>query len=587
MSVFVTRPVRPGGIAVAYLYRHRLILCLAVLTAAGLALRLYGLDLRGITHPEIYVPGIDLPAGISEPPPRHLFLETLAFHFHLEPHPLGWYVAMLGWTDMFGTSEWWMRLPSVIFGAAAIPVMYRLGATAYDRSAGIAAAALLVAHGSHVFWSQAARMYVPGYFFAALSMYFLLRAAYSARREPGAEAGYVLAVFAGIETTDLFWPFLLLQVGWALMVLPATAGFAWRDAVALRFAGAHRLIQIQSLTLMISAPELLHSVYLARNQAAETPSFTFVRDYLTLGFAATRADNILAEGTLWLTVRLVALALCVVLMIAGLGARTSDRRAVASGPDLPRWLPFAVALAMTAFMAWLVAIATHRNAPLALVATGPALSLLLPAFSRFFTDVLARLRPGQMARWSAKGPKVLLVMIGFVGPAVLFMISFKMTLLAPRAFLVFVPALLVLVAAGAVALARGRLSDMALAALLVVLTAASVPYPMTDPGSPRDYKGLAAAINAKRQPGDLVMVRRRNWEDTPIFYYLRDANLVANDYEAALAAHPGARVWVVLWPGGQGSGGMDAPRAAALENYHRTDAVSALRARAELYEANP
>lgn len=558
-----------------------------MLTVAGLALRLYGLGLRGITHPEIYVPGIDLPAGISEPPPRHHFLETLAFHFHLEPHPLGWYLAMLGWTDLTGTSEWWMRLPSALFGAAAIPVMYRLGATAFSRSVGIAAAALLVAHGSHVFWSQAARMYVPGYFFAALSMYFLLRAAYATRRDPLAEVGYVASVFAGIETTDLFWPFLLLQVAWALLVLPAHDGFRWRDALALRFAGAHRLIQVQALTLMISAPELLHSVYLARNQAAEAPSFTFVRDYLTLGFAATRADNIVAEGPLWLAVRLLALALCVVLMTVGLRVRSPARQAVPSGVDLPRWLPFAVALAMTAFMAWLAAIATHRNGPLALVATGPALSLLLPSLSRFVTDGMARFRPGQMARWSAAGPKVLLVLIGFVGPAVLFLMSFKMTLLAPRAFLVFVPALLVLVAAGAVAMARGRLSDFALTALLVALTAASVPYPMTDPGSPRDYKGLAAGINAHRQPGDLVFVRRRNWQDTPIFYYLHGANLVAGDYSAALSAHPGARVWVVLWPAGSVPAVPDAPTAAALANYHLVDAVNALRARAELYEVNP
>lgn len=40
----------------------------AVLLA--LVLRLHGLDLRSISHPEVYVPGIPLPPDHSVPPPR-------------------------------------------------------------------------------------------------------------------------------------------------------------------------------------------------------------------------------------------------------------------------------------------------------------------------------------------------------------------------------------------------------------------------------------------------------------------------------------------------------------------------------------
>ena len=56
---------------------------------AALALRLYDLDLRSVSHPEVYVPGIPLPPIHSVPPPRLNWSETLSMHFHDEPHPMG------------------------------------------------------------------------------------------------------------------------------------------------------------------------------------------------------------------------------------------------------------------------------------------------------------------------------------------------------------------------------------------------------------------------------------------------------------------------------------------------------------------
>ena len=64
---------------------------LVVVLAVGAMVRLTGLEAKGISHPEAYIPGLNLPASISEPPPRHGLVETAVWHFRRENHPLGYY----------------------------------------------------------------------------------------------------------------------------------------------------------------------------------------------------------------------------------------------------------------------------------------------------------------------------------------------------------------------------------------------------------------------------------------------------------------------------------------------------------------
>src|SRR5262249_6542305 len=62
---------------------------LILIVLGGAFLRLHGLDHKTLSHPEVYVPGIDLPEDISEPPPRLTFGWLVWWHFHDEPHPQG------------------------------------------------------------------------------------------------------------------------------------------------------------------------------------------------------------------------------------------------------------------------------------------------------------------------------------------------------------------------------------------------------------------------------------------------------------------------------------------------------------------
>lgn len=136
--------------------------------ALALALRLHGLDLRTISHPEVYVPGIPLPPVHSVPPPRLTWADTLWMHYHDEPHPMGWYLAMFAWTGIAGVSEWALRLPGAVIGAASVWLIFLLGRRVYGGAAGALAAGLLALNGFHLFWSQAARMYAAGTFLGLL-----------------------------------------------------------------------------------------------------------------------------------------------------------------------------------------------------------------------------------------------------------------------------------------------------------------------------------------------------------------------------------------------------------------------------------
>ena len=112
-------------------------LCLIVLTA--FALRYIGVDEKSISHPEVYAPGIELAAEISEPPPRYDFEESLTWHFHEEPHPVGYYMGMFAWTSAFGTSELALRLPGVVLGALSVIFVFLIGRRVYGDGVGLAA----------------------------------------------------------------------------------------------------------------------------------------------------------------------------------------------------------------------------------------------------------------------------------------------------------------------------------------------------------------------------------------------------------------------------------------------------------------
>ena len=133
----------------------------------------------------------------------------------VEQHPPLSFV--LAWAaEKLGDSSQLIRLPSLIGGTAAIPLLYLLGARTVGRPAGLVAAALMALSPFAVFQSVEARPYGLLIFFATLSTLCLLVALDDGRRRWWAL--YWLAA-SGVLYTHNFGIFVLAaQAIWALWV---------------------------------------------------------------------------------------------------------------------------------------------------------------------------------------------------------------------------------------------------------------------------------------------------------------------------------------------------------------------------------
>lgn len=74
-------------------------------------------------------------------------------------HPPVYYILLHWWTLLFGTSEAGLRGLSVLFGVAAVPLMYLLGKRVWNPRTGLFAAFLLTISHFHIHYSQEARSY--------------------------------------------------------------------------------------------------------------------------------------------------------------------------------------------------------------------------------------------------------------------------------------------------------------------------------------------------------------------------------------------------------------------------------------------
>jgi len=543
---------------------------LLLIVAVGAVLRLYDLDGKTLSHPEVYTPGIALPPGITEPPPRTGFLETVSFHWLSEPHPPGYYLAMWLWTKLFGTGLGAIRLTSALLGIGSLYLMFRVAATEYGHKAGLIAAGLLALQGFHIYWSQMARMYAPGCFLGLLATWLLLRMMHAAAPRRGVEAGYVATLFAGAATQYFFW---ILIGGHLLATLLAS-----RDNPARR----SRIGYFQALSLILSLPLLIQAFeILGRNTSGHYLHLRFVVDFLAFGFLFQPdwLSQPVRVPPIWAVLPVMALALLFV--IRGLLARPQTPARAGDWPVPSGW-PLAAAacgscLLMVGLVMWL-----HDGRP-RLLALGvlPLLALAVGPVFRSLGGWLDSLLAWLERIWPGFAPLASpMPVLAVAPPLALFALSNWIPLLAPRAALIFVPYLLVLVAAGAPRFGRRRAAGAAAAIGLVALFSASVWHFRVMPTSVRDYEALAEGMSARMLPGDLVFTEHRDWATTPIFYYLKGARVVTRDFGDALAAAPEARVWVVNFDLQRRNPEM---AAAFGSDYRKIGEVSATRARSWLY----
>lgn len=87
-------------------------------------------------------------------------------------HPAGVQVFEKIWSSVFGTSEFALRLPFVLFGTASICMIFLLGLKWFNRQTGIYAAIFLSFLFFPVLQSELARPYSPGLLIALLTAWF-------------------------------------------------------------------------------------------------------------------------------------------------------------------------------------------------------------------------------------------------------------------------------------------------------------------------------------------------------------------------------------------------------------------------------
>jgi len=148
----------------AWISQYRNLLLLALTIAGAAALRFHLLARKSFWFDE----------GISVQIARLDWPNFLRLLWQREMNMAVYYLFLKFWLKV-GSSEFFVRSLSVLFGLAAILVVYALGARLFRPRAGLMAALLLAVNAFHVRYSQEARAYTLLVFLSALSSLLFVR----------------------------------------------------------------------------------------------------------------------------------------------------------------------------------------------------------------------------------------------------------------------------------------------------------------------------------------------------------------------------------------------------------------------------
>ncbi|HEX6511339.1 MAG TPA: glycosyltransferase family 39 protein, partial [Chloroflexota bacterium] len=241
--------------------RIRRLTILSLLLLAGFAIRVFALGQQSLWLDEAYSVFY-----------ARLGLAGIAGQHQADPLP--YFIALWGWMQAAGESEYAVRCLSLMFGVLTIPVLYKMvRAAGIGHGPGLLAAGALGLSAFHVYYSQEARLHILAGLLAALTGYTLLRAARSNR--PARWWAYGIAATLGIYS---YYYLLLLVVGLNLPLLDregrksAPRSIATSAALAVSIPGLVfaylRLSAFKEPYVPIGGAPLLANVLL-------TPGFVF------------------------------------------------------------------------------------------------------------------------------------------------------------------------------------------------------------------------------------------------------------------------------------------------------------------------
>ncbi len=511
-------------------------LLLVAALLAGAAVRLYHVGSRTITHPEMYVPGIPLPAGVLDPPQRMTVAEVLQAAIGLDIHPPGYYLVMLGWDRAFGTGLFALRFLSVLLGVLAILLVFRYTRSFFGTAAALFSAWLLALHGGQVLYSQMARPWVL-LSVLALASVLLLRRLERGWQAPAGVA-YLLVNAVGMWVDYYYWPVFAVQVLYV----------AVNDADAPRLP---RLLTAQLGSFMLSLPVLVYLWSQVGRQTHLSGSvWTYFLYMCQFGVIYLVRDE---QTRVWLTplgvgvaiVGAVALVNGLVHAWRGREGRSAELRSTGDGRAL-LWLviPAVASCIITeAVFGRTLGLGQYRSVRAALIAPW----LLLAGWATLnagWRTASAPLRWVGRQRWlqalltlPALLTVVMLSLMAIVHARKPFLISYALVAFAPF----WVAAM-----AGGIAAMRTHVRYAAMAATLIVAAFTTYSVEVASPG--RDYRGLAAQIMPNIRSGDAILMER-GWSSEPMLYYLKPSlyHVETISSRATRVATTSPRVWVIAF----------------------------------------
>lgn len=136
-----------------------------ILTVAGGCLRVLLLDTKGMWLDETFSLWLA----------SHPVSEMLGWMVRIDQHPPLYYLLLHSWMTGYGSTPYDVRLLSVLFGTATIPIVYLIGKRMSGAVMGLAAAVFLAFSPFHIYYAQETRMYTFLTFNVAVAVYALVR----------------------------------------------------------------------------------------------------------------------------------------------------------------------------------------------------------------------------------------------------------------------------------------------------------------------------------------------------------------------------------------------------------------------------
>lgn len=102
--------------------------------------------------------------------------EILYYFSRTDFHPPLYYLFLDIWTTLFGTGEFILRLPSVLFGVATVAFTYKIAQLFSKKTLPMLSGILMATAPLHIYYSQEARMYSLATLLISITVYLLLQA---------------------------------------------------------------------------------------------------------------------------------------------------------------------------------------------------------------------------------------------------------------------------------------------------------------------------------------------------------------------------------------------------------------------------